>query len=106
MFALLQEQHKTLLKPIGAANKQAIDAMFEPMNALIAGRSKAADKVTARIPNRNTGHASSTTNRKKKRCANCRKLVLHKPETCYKLETNASKRYPGWKSCKIASAPV
>ncbi len=105
MFALLQEKHKAPLK-MAAANKQAIGAMFERMNALIAGQGKAAEEVTAIIPNNNTGHTSSTTNRKKKQCANCRKLIFHKPETCYELEANASKRYPGWKLCKIASALV
>jgi hypothetical protein len=76
------------------------------MNALIAGQSKAVDKVTAPITNSNTGHASSTTNCNKKRCTNCRKVAFHKPETCYELKTNASKRYPGWKLSKNASAPV
>ncbi len=95
MFALLQEQHKAQLESMVAANKQAMDAMFERINALIAGCGKAVDKVTATIPNSNTGHASSTTNRKKKKCMNCGKLVFHKPETCYELETNVSKHYPG-----------
>ncbi len=46
MFALLQEQHKAQLKLMVAANKQAMDGMFERMNALITGQGKAADKVT------------------------------------------------------------
>jgi hypothetical protein len=78
MFALLQEQHKAQLELMAASNKQAMDAIFEHMNVLIAGQGKAANNVTATIPNSNTGHASSTTNRKKKKCANCRKLVFHK----------------------------
>jgi hypothetical protein len=69
-----------------AANKQVMDAMFECMNALMAGQGKAADKVTAMIPNSNTGHAFSTMNRKKKKCANCGKLVFHKPETCARVQ--------------------
>jgi hypothetical protein len=55
MFTLLQEQHKAQLKLMGAANKQAMDMMFERMNVLIAGHGKAADKVTAPIINSNTG---------------------------------------------------
>jgi hypothetical protein len=51
MFALLQDQHKTQLKAMAAANKQAMDAMLEHMNLLIAGQGKVADKVTATIPN-------------------------------------------------------
>ncbi len=106
MFTLLQEQHKAQLESMAAANNQAMDAMFERMNVLIAGHGKAADKVTATIPNNNTGHAHSTTNHNKKRCANYKKLVFHKLETCYELKTNASKHYPGWKLCKNASAPL
>jgi hypothetical protein len=47
MFALLQDQHKVQLEAMAAANKQAMDAMLERMNALIAGQGKAVDKVTA-----------------------------------------------------------
>jgi hypothetical protein len=106
MFALLQEQHKAQLEAIAAANKQAMDTMSECMNALIAGQGKVVDKPTAMVPNSNTGQAPNTANRKKKVCTNCGKLVFHKPQTCYKLESNASKRYPGWKSSKVASAMV
>ncbi len=101
-----QEQHKAQLELMAAANKLAMDTMLERMNALIAGHGKAADKVTAPLTNSHTGNAPSTTNCHKKRCVNCRKLIFHKPETCYKLKSNASKCYPGWKSCKNASAPV
>jgi hypothetical protein len=66
---------------MAAANKQAIDAMFECMNALIAGQGKAADKVIATIPNSNTGHVPSTANYKKQKSANFGKLIFHKPET-------------------------
>jgi hypothetical protein len=83
-----------------------MDAMFERMNVLIAGQGKAADKVTAMIPNSNTGHASNTTSCNKKKCTNCGKLVFHKPDTYYELESNASKRYPGWKLSQINSATV
>ncbi len=96
MFALLQDQHKAQLKATAAANKQAMDAMLECMNALTVGQGKAADKFTATIPNSNTGQTFNTTNRKKKVCTNCGKLIFHKPQTCYELESNASKRYPGW----------
>ncbi len=77
MFALLQDQHKAQLEVMAADNKQAMDAMLERMNALIAGQDKAADKITATIPNSNTGNVSNTTNCKKKICANCGKLVFH-----------------------------
>ncbi len=64
MFSLLQEQHKAKLKLMAAANKQAMDTMFERMNALITGHGKAGDKVTAPITNSSTGCAPSTTNLK------------------------------------------
>jgi hypothetical protein len=70
---------------MAAANKQAMDAMLECMNALIAGQGKAADKVTATIPNSNTGQASNTTNHKMKVCTNWGKFIFHKPQTCYEL---------------------
>jgi hypothetical protein len=106
MFALLQDQHKAQLEAMAAANIQAMDAMLERTNAFIAGQGRVVDKVTATIPNSNTGQASNITNHKKKVCANCRKLDFHKPQTCYELESNASKRYPGWKSSKVNSATV
>ncbi len=91
---------------MAAANKQAMDVMLERMNALVAGQGKAVDKLTPTVPNSNTGQAPNIVNCKKKVCTNCRKLVFHKPQTCYELESNASKRYPGWKSIKVASATV
>ncbi len=106
MFALLQEQHKAQLKAMAASNKQAMDVMLERMNALIAGQGKAADKVTATIPNSNTGQATKTVTHRKKVCMNCGKLVYHKPQTCYKLQANASKCYPGWKLSKVTSVMV
>jgi hypothetical protein len=106
MFTLLQEQHKTQLEAMATANKQAMDAMLECMKALITGQGKAVDKPTATVPNSNSGQAPNTANSKKKVCTNCRKLVFHKPQTCYELESNASKRYPGWKLSKVASVTV
>ncbi len=106
IFTLLQEQHKAQLELMAVANKLAMDTMLKHMNALIAGHGKAADKVTAPLTNNNTGSAPSTTSRMRKRCTNCGKFVIHKPTSGYKLKTNASKRYPGWKLTKNASAPV
>ncbi len=105
-FALLQEQHKTQLKLMVASNKQAMDLMFECMNALIVGHGKAADKVNAPPANSNSGHAFGSMKRNRKKCTNCGKHVFHKPEDCYELKTNASKCWPGWKLAKNTSAPV
>ena len=38
--------------------------------------------------------------KKKKKCPHCGMEVYHKPESCYELEANASKRPAGWKSKK------
>ena len=38
--------------------------------------------------------------KKKKKCPHCEMEVYHKPESCYELEANASKRPAGWKSKK------
>jgi hypothetical protein len=44
MFALLQEQHKHQMEAMAASSQKAMDAMMERMNALVAGKGKAADK--------------------------------------------------------------
>jgi hypothetical protein len=65
MFTLLQEQHKVHLEAMVVANKQAMDAMLERMNALIAGQGKAADKPTATVPNTTQAmHPTLQTGRK------------------------------------------
>jgi hypothetical protein len=106
MFTLLQEQHKAQLEAMAASNKQAMVAMLEHMNVLIVGQSKAADKVTATIPNSNTGQATKTATHGRKYARTKESLFNNKPQTCYKFEANASKCYPGWKSSKLASATV
>jgi hypothetical protein len=65
MFTLIQEHYEAQLELMAAAKNQAMDAMFECMNALIVGHGKVADKVTAPIPNSNTGCTPSTTNHNK-----------------------------------------
>jgi hypothetical protein len=106
IFTLLQEQHKAQLEALVASNQQAIDMMFKHMNALVAGHGKVVDRVTAPPANNNTVRASSSSKRKKKKCTNCRKHVFYRPEDCYKLKTNVSKRWPRWKFSKNASVPV
>ncbi len=106
MFTLLQEQHKAHLELMAECNKQAMVTMLEHMNALIAGHSKAADKINAPLANNNTGCASNSTKPNRKKCTSCRKHIFHKLEDCYELETNASNRWPGWKLAKNTSAPV
>ncbi len=94
------------LEAMAAANKQEMDAMLECIKTLIAGQGKVVDKPTSTVPNRNSGQAPNTANRKKKVCTNCGKLIFHKRQTCYELESNTSKHYPGWKSSKVTSATV
>ncbi len=99
MFTLLQEQHKALLKAMAASNEQAMDMMFKRMNALVAGHGKAVDKVTAPPPTSQQQHSACLKQLKvqQKEVLKLRKAFSHKLEDCYKLKTNASKRWPGWK---------
>ncbi len=80
-----------------------MDMMLERMNALIAGHGKVADKVTALLANSNTGHASSSTKRNRKKCTNCGKHIFHKPEDCYELKTNALAGMEIVQECQCAS---
>jgi hypothetical protein len=47
-----------------------------------------------------TTSADTSTKKKKKKCPHCLLEVYHKPEKCFELEANASKRPEGWKSKK------
>jgi hypothetical protein len=44
MFALLQEQHRTQLEAMTAANQKAMDAMFDQMNAIVTGNGSGRNK--------------------------------------------------------------
>ncbi len=86
---------------MATANQKAMDAMFEQMNAIVAGNGKGQDKeTTPPAGNVNPGNSNGGTKRNKKKCPHCGKHVFHKPADCYKLEANASKRWTGWKSVK------
>jgi hypothetical protein len=50
MFALLQEQHKSQMEAMAAANQKSMDLILEQMNAMLAGQGKAADKKTSSPP--------------------------------------------------------
>ena len=112
MFALLQEQHQSQLKAMAAANKAAMEAMMERMNALVTAQGgrkhdSAADKENER-PMTNRGKEDDIkkgpTRRKKALCPHCKAFIYHKPEKCLELETNKEKRWPGWKSIKATTA--
>ncbi len=85
---------------MAASNKQVMHAMFKHMNALIMGHSKAAEKENAPPAYSNRDHGSCGTKRNRRKCTHCRKHVFHKPADCYKLKTNASKHWAGWKLVK------
>jgi hypothetical protein len=112
MFALLQEQHQSQLEAMATANKEAMEAMMERMNALVTAQggrkyNPAADKENEPPPT-NRGKEDDTkkgpTRRKKALCPHCKAFVYHKPEKCLELEANKEKRWPGWKSIKAATA--
>jgi hypothetical protein len=106
MFALLQEQHRSQMETLAAANQQTMDAMLEQMNAIIAGQGKALDKENVRPPNSNATTGTGRKSRKKTKCPHCKKYVFHSAANCYELEANASKRWTGWKPVKDAAVPM
>ena len=106
MFALLQEQHRSQMETLAAANQQTMDMMLEQMNAIIAGQEKALDKENVRPPNTNATTGTGRKLRKKTNCPHCKKYVFHLVAYCYKLEANASKQWTGWKSVKDAAVPT
>ncbi len=82
MFALLQEQHRTQLEAMATANQKTMDAMFERMNAIVAGNGKDQDKeTTPQAGNVNRGNSNGGTKQNKKKCPHCGKHVFHKPAT-------------------------
>ena len=98
MFALLQEQHQGQLKAMVTANQKAMDAMFERMNAMVAGNVKGGPMDNKNIPpagNVKPGNNNSGTKQSKTKCPNCRKHIFHKLADCYELEANPSKRWTG-----------
>jgi hypothetical protein len=106
MFALLQEQHRSQMETLAAANQQTMDAMLEQMNAIIAGQGKALDKENVRPPNTNATTGTDGKSRKKTKCPHCKKYVFHSAADCYELEANANKRWTGWKLVKEAALPT
>jgi hypothetical protein len=64
MFSLLQEQHWVQLNAMATANQKAMGAMFEWMNAMVAGNSKGGPTDKKNIPpagNVNPGNNNSGT---------------------------------------------
>ena len=100
MFALLQEQHKSQMEEMAAANQKSMDAILEQMNGMLAGQGKMGDEENAQPVNANLGTRTGRVARKKKRCPHCRKHVFHAAAKCYELEANASKRWTGLKLVK------
>jgi hypothetical protein len=111
MFALLQEQHQSQLEAMAAANKVAMEAMMECMNALVTAHGGRKHDPAANKENEppltNRGKEvnikKGPTRRKKALCPHCKVFVYHKPEKCLELEANKDKRWPGWKSIKATT---
>ncbi len=77
-----------------------MDAILEHMTGLIVGHGKVVDKKIDPPANSNKSHGSGSTKRNKKKRTHCKKHVFHNPADCYKLDTNASMRWAGWKLVK------
>jgi hypothetical protein len=112
MFTLLQEQHQSQLEAMAAANKVAMEAMMECMNALVTAQggrkhNPAADKEN-KHPLTNRGKEDDIkkgpARHKKALCPHCKAFVYHKPKKCLELEANKDKHWPGWKSIKATTA--
>ena len=108
MFALLQDQHKSQLEVMDAANKVTIDAMIGCMNTMLGGsgakRSKRDKTIHYLPPMPPPKRPTKRTKRKKKLCPHCNMFVCHKPGRCYEVKANEDKRLIGWKSVKETSA--
>ena len=98
---------------MATANKEAMEAMMERMNALVTahqgGRKydPAADKENEPPPTtrgKEDDTKKGSTRHKKALCPHCKAFVYHKPEKCLELEANKEKRWPGWKSIKATTA--
>jgi hypothetical protein len=113
MFALLQDQHKSQLEAMAAANKATMDALMERMNAMLGNNSgnkrNKRDKqntppLTNITPKGDDGDEAQKVKCKKKLCPHCNLFLFHKPDRCYELEANKDKRWAGWKLVKETSA--
>jgi hypothetical protein len=108
MFALLQDQHKSQLEAMAAANKATMDALMERMNTILGnnggGRRNKRDKENTppltNITPKGNDNKEQKVKRKKKLCPHCNLFVFHKPNRCYELEANKDKRWVGWKLVK------
>ena len=111
MFALLQEQNHSPLEAMAAANKAAMEAIIERMNALVTAqggtrRHQVVDTPPLTNGGKEDDPRKGQTRRMKALCPHCKALVYHKPEKCYELEANKDKRWPGWKSIKEMMAGI
>ncbi len=75
IFALLQEQHKSQMETMAAANQKAMDSMMEKMNAIIFSKTKPADKENTLPAASNAGSGTGGTKQTKKKCPHCVKHV-------------------------------
>jgi hypothetical protein len=89
---------------MAAANKAAMEALMEQINAILSSSGKNHGDKENTPPTGNNSGTGKTTKRQKKKCKNCGKMVLHKPKLCYELEANAASRWDGWKSSKVVEA--
>jgi hypothetical protein len=109
MFALLQDQHKSQLEAMAAANKAMMDEMMEQMNTILGGvggrMSKQNNKNTPPATNATRGgnDEAKKVKHKKRLCPHCNMFVFHKPDRCYELDANKDKQWVRWKSVKEAS---
>jgi hypothetical protein len=103
---MLHDQQDQQLATMVANSKANMDVMMECMNVLIPARGGGNNKETSSPPNSgtNTAPKHKWAQKPKHMCLNCKKMVIHKPELCYKLEANKSSCYDGWVSSLTPTA--
>jgi hypothetical protein len=92
------------------ANKVAMDAMMECMNAILGGSSGRTNKwnkenapPAATNANRGGDKKAKKANCKKKLCPHCNISVFDTPDRCYGLDANKDNQWVGWKLVKKVS---
>ncbi len=94
---------------MATANKTSIYATTKHINTILSGgggRMSERNKETlppAASTNRGGNEEAKKVKRKNKLLPQCKMFVFHKPNRCYKLETNKDRQWVRWKSSKEES---
>jgi len=87
------EAHALFVAKLANSMQEQSHKQFKEMMELFKAKLDAKTSPNPSYPKRGEG-------KKKKKCPHCGMEVYHKPEACFELEANTSKRPAGWKSKK------